>query len=86
MINHDTLEGLMREMIEKHIGLDLSAKILWQLRSYEECIELERYAAARELSEELTASKTRTEHARLQLNHYLTVAGIEGFRLVSVSG
>jgi len=79
MIGNEEVEALMREMIERHIGLDLSAKILWQLRIFMECKDSEKYLASKGASDELLECHVNTERARQQLDHYLTEAGMEDF-------
>lgn len=76
----EMFEALLREIQEKHIGLDLAAKILWQLRIYIEYKTDEKYCSCKD-STELIDCRTKTEHARLQLEHYLVVAGIESISI-----
>lgn len=69
------IKDLLQELIDKDINLDQSAKILWQLRTYTEAQENEHYARLRDI-DTVCSLENITERHRLQLEHYLVVAGI----------
>ena len=81
IIDNGVLEALLREIIDRRIGLDLAAKILWQLRRYMEYRKEEKYVASAGSTEEALDCHSKTHHARLQLEHYLLLGGIESVKI-----
>lgn len=75
----EKLKDLLQQLIDKEVSLDQSAKILWQLRLYEESLRDEQYVSRNNVDvdgDTLGNLRMATERHRLQLDHYLVTNGI----------
>ena len=75
----EKLKDLLQQLIDKEVNLDQSAKILWQLRLYEESLRDEQYMSRNNVDidgDTLGNLRMATERHRLQLDHYLVTNGI----------
>ena len=78
-MNQEQLKDLLQQLIDKEVSLDQSAKILWQLRLYEESLRDEQYVSRNNVDvdgDTLGNLRMTTERHRLQLDHYLVTNGI----------
>ena len=85
VMKQEQLESLLRELLEKHVSLDNAAKILWQARLYIEYRDDETYCTEREeYHDNNELCHTRTERARLQLEHYFVVNNIQSIKIEDI--
>lgn len=81
----EVLELLLNELQRKHVNLDNSSKILWQLRLYIEYRDEERYHSGNGgYTDTMIDYHAKMNQAKLQLEHYLLENNIQSINIKDI--
>lgn len=81
----EVLESLLNELQQKHVNLDNSSKILWQLRLYIEYRDEERYHSGNGgYTDTMIDYHNKMNQAKLQLEHYLLENNIQSINIKDI--